>query len=858
MRKTILLIASLLLPLHAGAAADRQLDAGIVQYKQLASSPATPSAGYTSCYTKTDGKRYCRSSAGTEYLLPYSGDIVNADINASAAIAYSKLNLAGSIVNADINASAAIADTKLAQITTASKVANSATTATPNATNSAIVARDGSGGFVANKITHEQELLVKGISTPTTPSAGYVAVYAKSDDKVYKKTSAGVESEIGSGGGGGSGINLLTFDTSANLWSPTKVDNFNQDTLVGDWAAYADAAGTQPVDMTGGSPGTTCARTTSSPLNGAGSLLMDLGSGSSRQGEGCSVLVNVPPAYRGKNVGFVFPFETSGTILDGEVVLASYDVTNGSLLSVFNKGKILGANGQAIGVIPIPYTAAQIRVGLHVARTATGALTVKGDDFQVSPQIPATGPRGAEHLGKLVWATTANCTWVNSASSNSFTDVGTDSDCPDPTVTGNDLLAPSTKTVGVRIQNTSKDYEYFIDGKASFAATSNGVNNLFARWSDGTNNSSANMFNGAASSYGTLTGQVPGAGGLMAIKMQCTGDSVSESCDVRNNTGVRSTEINVWRIPKKDLQPTTASESSTIWISSFLATGTRVTATPTKLGEYRTLIKNNAAATFADTDGSGKVSAANGMRIYATGGTGAGNSTEPNKWVIFVGRNKGSVKAQFFSSTGRTGGIFTDYDWESSSREMGLVQSYDPTTGLLVINPPIIDSSVGNRYVGVTQDSGTGAGSYANDAYFDVQVSENALAVTSDVPTAPVYAVVSGNGGGQSSGVALKFPNENSDPSNIYSAATGQFTVPARMNVCNLRWYKTGDGTSRVISVYKNNTVYLAGSDNSAIGSGVQTGSMVIPVVAGDTLDLRASNSTTDNAADNAGIICWQ
>lgn len=46
--------------------------------------------------------------------LALTGSIVNADISASAAIAYSKLNLAGSIVNADINASAAIAYSKLA------------------------------------------------------------------------------------------------------------------------------------------------------------------------------------------------------------------------------------------------------------------------------------------------------------------------------------------------------------------------------------------------------------------------------------------------------------------------------------------------------------------------------------------------------------------------------------------------------------------------------------------------------------------------------------------------------------------------------------------------------------------------
>jgi hypothetical protein len=42
-----------------------------------------------------------------------SGVIVNADVNASAAIAYSKLNLSGSLVDADVNASAAIAYSKL-------------------------------------------------------------------------------------------------------------------------------------------------------------------------------------------------------------------------------------------------------------------------------------------------------------------------------------------------------------------------------------------------------------------------------------------------------------------------------------------------------------------------------------------------------------------------------------------------------------------------------------------------------------------------------------------------------------------------------------------------------------------------
>jgi hypothetical protein len=80
----------------------------------------------------------------------------------------SKLNsLAGSatisgIVNAEIDASAAIADTKLATIATAGKVANSATTATNANTASAIVARDASGNFSAGTVTLSGSLTASG------------------------------------------------------------------------------------------------------------------------------------------------------------------------------------------------------------------------------------------------------------------------------------------------------------------------------------------------------------------------------------------------------------------------------------------------------------------------------------------------------------------------------------------------------------------------------------------------------------------------------------------------------------------------------------------------------------------------
>ena len=96
------------------------------------------------------------------------GTIVNADISNTAGIALSKLatgslptgitvaseNIVdGTIVNADISSTADIADTKLATISTAGKIANTATTAASANTANAIVTRDASGNFSAGTIS---------------------------------------------------------------------------------------------------------------------------------------------------------------------------------------------------------------------------------------------------------------------------------------------------------------------------------------------------------------------------------------------------------------------------------------------------------------------------------------------------------------------------------------------------------------------------------------------------------------------------------------------------------------------------------------------------------------------------------
>ena len=94
----------------------------------------------------TGANRKAQISRLATYLFgKTSGDITIAS-NGVASIA------TGAIVNADINASAAIADSKLATISSAGKVANSATTATSTNVGNAIVARDANGGVRVSSI----------------------------------------------------------------------------------------------------------------------------------------------------------------------------------------------------------------------------------------------------------------------------------------------------------------------------------------------------------------------------------------------------------------------------------------------------------------------------------------------------------------------------------------------------------------------------------------------------------------------------------------------------------------------------------------------------------------------------------
>lgn len=101
------------------------------------------------------------------------------DVTGSGTGTFTTTIAPGVIVDADINAAAAIADTKLATIATAGKVSNSATTGTSANTISTLVLRNGTdGGFAAGPIVTPSinTVGITGASTPALMVTGSASV----------------------------------------------------------------------------------------------------------------------------------------------------------------------------------------------------------------------------------------------------------------------------------------------------------------------------------------------------------------------------------------------------------------------------------------------------------------------------------------------------------------------------------------------------------------------------------------------------------------------------------------------------------------------------------------------------------
>lgn len=157
-----------------------------------------------------------------------SGVIVNADVSASAAIAYSKLNLSASIVNADIATAAAIARSKIASGTADHVIINDGTGALSSEAN-LTVGRGGTGSG-----THTAYAVLAG-GTTATGALQSIASVGSSGQVLTSNGAAALPTFQNVAGTGtvnsGTAGRLSLYATSTNAVSDTYVQNSQNITL---------------------------------------------------------------------------------------------------------------------------------------------------------------------------------------------------------------------------------------------------------------------------------------------------------------------------------------------------------------------------------------------------------------------------------------------------------------------------------------------------------------------------------------------------------------------------------------------------------------------------------------------------
>jgi hypothetical protein len=252
----------------------------------------------------------------------------------------------GTIVNADINASAAIADSKLATISTAGKVQNSATTATDANTGSAIVARDVSGNFSAGTIT------TAALDTATT--ASHYFIETASDGAIRPKTLANVRTEIVTTAAVNSAAATTVGTVTSGTWSASfgAVSGANLTNLTA-----GNLSGTIPSGVLGNS--SLFVGTTSIALNRGSANLGLTGITSIAMPGATSGTITVTPAATAGTTAITIPATTGTLITSGDNgTVTSTMIANNTIVSAdFNSATsliIYNSAGTALKTIYSP------------------------------------------------------------------------------------------------------------------------------------------------------------------------------------------------------------------------------------------------------------------------------------------------------------------------------------------------------------------------------------------------------------------------------------------------------------------------------------------------------------------------
>lgn len=172
------------------------------------------------------------------------------------------------------------------------------------------------------------------------------------------------------------------------LYTLNRNVNPNAQFSIGNWVAFADAAGTAPVDGTGGAPAVTVTRTTATPLEGVASLLFTKDA-ANRQGQGISADIVLQASDATKMTTLTFDYQiTTGTYtgyqsgaLFSDLTVWVYDITNSVMYQATGyqvDGTVSTTNQYSYqGQWQVPVGCLQARVILFLGNTGASAFTAR-------------------------------------------------------------------------------------------------------------------------------------------------------------------------------------------------------------------------------------------------------------------------------------------------------------------------------------------------------------------------------------------------------------------------------------------------------------------------------------------------
>jgi hypothetical protein len=151
------------------------------------------------------------------------------------------------------------------------------------------------------------------------------------------------------------------------------------------WSTYNDSSEV-PVDGTGGSASILFTASSSSPLRGTKSFLIEKNGAASRQGEGISYDFSIEDADKGQLAAVSFDYSVTADYSTDNIKVYLYDVTNSRLINLVEAGvEAKSPAGKYLGYGTFSGGSTSYRVLVHIGSNDTDDYDIKIDNFRVGP-----------------------------------------------------------------------------------------------------------------------------------------------------------------------------------------------------------------------------------------------------------------------------------------------------------------------------------------------------------------------------------------------------------------------------------------------------------------------------------------